>query len=255
MARVYFDRRLNWWCLDYHDAFGRRHQVKAARTKTHAEAILRKIVDNVEREKIFGSVAVKRIPFKDIVQEHLRYSQANKRPSHQNPAKEVKLFKQNNIILRYLTEKEKHMLLACCSPRIRPIVLYALHTGMRKSKILNLKWTDVDLQSKVLAVRNTKGGELRYIPINSTLCSVFEEAVKVRNLEYPQVFWDTRNFRKEWEGAVKRAGLHDFRFHDLRHTAASYMAMAGIDLKTIQEILGHKEIKMTLRYAHLSPCA
>ncbi|HLY74479.1 MAG TPA: site-specific integrase, partial [Planctomycetota bacterium] len=135
---------------------------------------------------------------------------------------------------------------------IRPVVVFAMHTGMRKAEIFNLAWNDVDLEQRVLRVADSKNGQHRFIPINSRLHSLLKMVQEYRSIEDPRVFWNVVNFRKLWDAAIRRAKIVAFRFHDLRHTFASYMAMAGVDLKTIQEILGHKSFAMTLRYAHLS---
>jgi integrase len=86
--------------------------------------------------------------------------------ARENPVRQVKLFKENNAIVRNLTPQEKDRLLAYCSARIRPIVITALHTGMRKGEILNLTWSDVDLEKGIITVRDSKNHETRYIPIN-----------------------------------------------------------------------------------------
>ena len=131
----------------------------------------------------------------------------------------------------------------------------ALNTGMRKEEILSLKWKDVDFRSRIIAILDTKNGESREIPMNDI---VYRTLVAIKETDSPWVFCKKNgerygNVRKAFEGARKRAEIVDFRFHDLRHTFASHLVMAGVDLKTIQELVGHKSFETTLRYAHLSP--
>ena len=132
----------------------------------------------------------------------------------------------------------------------------ALHTGMRKSEILNLKWVDVDFDQKLITIGDTKNGEIRYIPMNETLTEALES---VKKYAYsPYVFCNDNgnrygDIKKGFSAALKRAGITTFRFHDLRHTFASYLVMSGVDIRTVQELMGHKSIEMTCRYAHLSP--
>jgi len=172
-----------------------------------------------------------------------------------NPVKMVKSLKEPPGRLRYLKPPEFEALFNSCADYIRPILVTALNTGMRKSEILRLKWADVDLKNRKITVVEAKNNESRIVPINKTLyqelLSLFEKAKG----EY--VFTDGNghpfgDIKKGFLAAVRRAGLEDFRFHDLRHTFGSYMVMQGADLRTIQQIMGHKDIRMTLRYAHLS---
>jgi integrase len=140
---------------------------------------------------------------------------------------------------------------------LRPIVVIALNTGMRKSEVLLLKWDNVDLKHGFLLLEMTKNGERREIPINE---SVREELLSLtRRLDVPHVFYDRLtgkpydDVKRSFKSACRRAGIKDFRFHDLRHTFASHLVMARIDLTTVRELLGHKTLTMTLRYAHLAP--
>ena len=173
-----------------------------------------------------------------------------------NPGKKVKLLRERNTRLRYLNEKEIGRLYDACAEHLKPIVTVALNTGMRKEEILSLRWKDLDYRIRTISILDTKNGESREIPMNDIVYRTLL-AIK-RKYDSPWVFCKRNgerygNIRKAFEGARKRAGIVDFRFHDLRHTFASYLVMNGIDLKTVQELLGHKSFEMTLRYAHLSP--
>ncbi len=174
----------------------------------------------------------------------------------ENPGTKVKFFRIDNKRLRYLEKEEIKKLVDACSEHLKPIIIVALFTGMRKSEILNLKWKDVDFSKRMIYLLDTKNGEKREVYINDIVYSTLL-GVK-RNPDSPYVFCKKNgkpygNVRKSFAAALKNAGVKDFRFHDLRHTFASQLVMTGIDLKTVQELLGHKDFKMTLRYTHLSP--
>ncbi|HHT9126695.1 MAG TPA: tyrosine-type recombinase/integrase [Candidatus Brocadiia bacterium] len=173
-----------------------------------------------------------------------------------NPGKGVKVLKEPPGRLRYLKPDEVEALLKECPGYIRPIVLTALNTGMRKSEILHLRWAEVDLENRKITVTNTKNNEVRVIPINQTLLR--ELSALPQNPKSGYVFTNGHgrpfvDIKKGFASALKRAGIEDFRLHDLRHTFGSHLVMQGVDLRTVQQVMGHKEIKMTMRYSHLSP--
>lgn len=160
--------------------------------------------------------------------------------------------------LRYLTEAEIPMLLEACPAYLAPLVRLALHTGMRKSELLNLKWDQVRHNFIHLAGSQTKSGASRAIPLNQEAQAVLEEQRRRHHLKSSYVFPTAagapyKDIKDGFAAACRRAGIEDFRFHDLRHTFASHLAMAGVSLTTIAALLGHKTLAMTLRYAHLSP--
>jgi integrase len=176
-----------------------------------------------------------------------------------NPGKGVKRLKEPPGRLRYLKLEEVEALLRVCSGHIRPIVVTALNTGMRRSEILNLRWSDVDLKNRKITVINAKNNESRVIPTNQTLHQEFlalYQKAKEKKEEY--VFSDRngrpfKDIKRGFSSALKKIGIKDFRFHDLRHTFGSHLVMQGVDLRTVQQVMGHKDIKMTMRYSHLSP--
>jgi len=169
----------------------------------------------------------------------------------------VKLLPENNRRLRYLSKEESTALVDACKPHLRPIVVTALNTGMRKEEILSLEWErHIDLRNGFILLDITKNGDRREVPINQTLRKTLQSLV--RHIASPYVFTDARGRRfanvvRSFKSACKKAGIKDFRFHDLRHTFASRLVMAGVDITTIKELLGHKTLTMTLRYAHLAP--
>lgn len=173
-----------------------------------------------------------------------------------NPAKKVNPFKEPPGRVRYLSEGERERLLDSCSGMLKYVVLTAMLTGMRKSELQGLTWDDVRLDEGVITLRKTKNNEIRSIPISRELLPV------LRSLRDSMPFThhvfskpDGRpygNWRKAFDSACIRAGVRDFRFHDLRHTFASYLAMAGHSAFTIQALTGHKTLAMVQRYTHLS---
>ncbi|HVT46506.1 MAG TPA: site-specific integrase [Vicinamibacterales bacterium] len=144
---------------------------------------------------------------------------------------------------------------------LNPLVRLALHTGCRRGELLALHWRDIDLTAARLTVRadTTKTGEARYIPLNRAIVAVLRAwrpaDADLDACVFPGVDDDTAltTVKKSWGGVLKAANITGFRFHDLRHTFASKLVMAGVDLNTVRELLGHSDIKMTLRYAHLAP--
>ncbi len=172
-------------------------------------------------------------------------------------ARRVKDLPMHNRRLRYLSREECQTLINTSDPHLTPIIITALNTGMRKGEILGLTWDNVDLKHGFILLDKTKNGERREIPINSGLRATLQDIT--RRLDVPYVFYAPStgkpygNIRKSFASALLRAKIHDFKFHDLRHTFASQLVMTGVDITTVSKLLGHKSLTMTLRYAHLSP--
>ena len=170
--------------------------------------------------------------------------------------RKVKLLKGEIKRLRYLSEEEAERLVFNCEPYLKPIVITALNTGMRRGEIFGLTWDRVDLKNRIILLDKTKNGERREIPINDTLLQALSGIV--RRLDCNYVFYNPNtlkpfdNIKRSFASALRKSHILDFHFHDLRHTFASRLVMAGVDLITVKELLGHKDIKMTLRYSHLS---
>lgn len=172
--------------------------------------------------------------------------------------RQVKLLEANNRRLRFLSKEECKSLIDACNDHLKPIIITALNTGMRKGEILSLKWDkNVDLRHGFILLEVTKNGERREIHINDTLKDVFLSLP--RRIDGGHVFYDPitgkpyQDVKRSFASALKRAKITDFKFHDLRHTFASHLVMAGVDITTVKELLGHKSLTMTLRYAHLAP--
>lgn len=208
--------------------------------------------------------------------------------------RKVKLLRDDGKRLRYLSTEECQALLNNCDSHLKPIVIAALNTGMRKGEILSLKWDNVDLRHGFILLDVTKNGERREIPINGTLRATLQGIT--RRIDVPYVFYEQsmgkayQDVKRSFKTALKRVtiekctscdyqkeikkgqksedsgtcplcssetiaykGITDFHFHDLRHTFASHLVMAGVDITTVKDLLGHKTLNMTLRYAHLAP--
>lgn len=181
-----------------------------------------------------------------------------------------KITKIRNERIRFLSDDERTQLLAACkasdNEHLYPIVLVALSTGARKNEVLSLTFADLDLTRGIAVLRNTKNGETRTVPVVKSL-----QALLKTHMEKVEVFYDKLDYtpparwvfprrdgmapidiRTAWENARDAAGLVDFRFHDIRHSTASYLAMNGASLVEIAEVLGHRTLQMVRRYAHLS---
>ena len=176
-----------------------------------------------------------------------------------NPVKGISQFKEDYRI-RYLTDDEERSLASVFVPRYWTWVEVALHTGMRRSEQFGLRWENINFQTRVITIPRSKHGEVRHVPINDRVVEILQNLPS--RLKSAWVFpsgngsthMNERNFvQRIFLPAVRRAGIRDFRWHDLRHTFASRLVMAGENLRTVQELMGHKTIHMTMRYAHLSP--
>jgi len=180
-----------------------------------------------------------------------------------NPAASVAPFPVQEGRLRYLAEDEIPSLLDACkdqitSPWLYPLVVLALNTAARQGELLELRYEDIDLERGLIYFGRTKNRRLKTIPMNQTVRGAIDWLIKHRYGDYMFMWpWSDRVGRTTVYDAFKKAcrdaEIEKFRFHDLRHTAASYLVMNGVDLATVKELLGHREIEMTLRYSHLAP--
>jgi len=178
-----------------------------------------------------------------------------------NPVRKVSKPREARGRVRFLSDDERERLLAACqvsrNVHLYTIVVLALGTGARRGELLTLRWSDVDLKRGAFIFRETKNGETRVVPLTGYALDILTQHATVRRLDTTLVFPDhtgtkALGIREAFEWAVKRAGIPDFRYHDLRHTFASYLAMNGATLAEIAEALGHKTLAMVKRYAHLS---
>jgi len=193
-----------------------------------------------------------------------------------NPAAKVQKLPETKGRTRFLTSEEAEKLINAAPAHLQPIIIMALETGCRRGEILGLKWADVDMKNSMIYVGETKTNTPRHVPMSGRLRAtlkalprrlgtdyVFTGAIRHtpasgklrRPLNQPigKVGVPFRDVDTAFRNACTAAGIVDFHFHDLRHTAASHMVMAGVPMRTVGEILGHTTAAMTERYSHLTP--
>lgn len=178
-----------------------------------------------------------------------------------NPVKKVAKPSEPRGRARFLSDDERDRLLKACqecpNPVLYIIVVLALSTGARKNEILTLKWQHIDFERNAIRLENTKNGERRALPLVGKAYDLVKSLKPEQSNDKSYVFPrpDGKrpvDIKRSWLWSIERAEIEDFTFHDLRHTAASYLAMNGATLAEIAEILGHKTLQMVKRYAHMS---
>ena len=175
----------------------------------------------------------------------------------QNPVSRVSFEQEDNKRDRWLSQEEEGRLLPTCVPWVWEIVMTALHTGMRMGEILSLRWDTVDLFRRTVTILHSKNGDKRTIPLNGNMFALLKEKLKDRVSSSEWIFpsqagtkRDGHGLRRAFRKALKMATIQDFHFHDLRHTFATRLVQAGVDLYKVQKLLGHRSPVMTQRYAH-----
>ena len=166
-------------------------------------------------------------------------------------APKIQLLKSPPSRIRYLSKEEYSSLIkATLSEYTENAINFGLFSGMRKGEILALDIENIDIENELIHINDSKSGERRDIPISKKLLETINKVVGERK---KGKLFDKGDFRKGFEMSVKRAGIDNFRFHDLRHTFASWLVISGVSIYVVKELLGHKNIEMTMRYAHLAP--
>ena len=167
------------------------------------------------------------------------------------PAFPARLTETNGRV-RYLTADELAQLLAACEPwpKLHALITVGASAGARAGELLALEWSDVNLKDHYALLRNTKTGTDRRMPLTEQSAEAIRSMRQFRVLPDPRVFQGFQ-YRIPWCKALAEAGIKDFRFHDLRHTAASHLVMNGATLLEIATVLGHKTLTMVQRYSHL----
>jgi site-specific recombinase XerD len=175
--------------------------------------------------------------------------------SKENPARLVRHRLENNARIRFLLPEEETKLRtaieAACPERIAELEL-ALNTGIRLSEQYGLSWRDISIARRTLTIQRSKNGATRHVPLNQAALGALE-TLQARANGSAFVCGGLNTSRRWFDPAVKTAGLQSFTWHCLRHTFASRLVMAGVDIRTVQELMGHKTIGMTVRYSHLAP--
>ncbi|MDW9176985.1 site-specific integrase [Legionella pneumophila] len=178
-----------------------------------------------------------------------------------SPMRKVTKPKEPRGRVRFLSDDERTRLLNECkksdSQYLYIAVVLALSTGARRMELMGLKWADIDFNRQSIILHETKNGERRALPLTGRAFDLIKNLSKIRHVSCNLVFPGKNlnapvDLRTPFENALKRAEIEDFRWHDLRHSCASYLAMNGASLAEIAEILGHKTLQMVKRYAHLS---
>lgn len=178
-----------------------------------------------------------------------------------SPLRKVKKRQEPRGRVRFLSDEERTKLLDACKESqnsyLYTVVVLALSTGARKMEILSLQWKNVDLQRNVIILEETKNGDRRVLPLSGLALELIKKHSKVRKINTDLLFSGQKpqkpiEIKKSWEAALKKAGILDFRFHDLRHSCASYLAMNGASAGEIAEVLGHRTLQMVKRYSHFS---
>src|SRR5262249_40675131 len=180
--------------------------------------------------------------------------------AERNPVLARLFVKENNQRVRYLTDEEEARLRVAIGADEWPKVALALHTGLRQGNEFRLTWPDVNFDTRMIRARQSKSGEDYFVPMNDELRTILRSLPsRLRSLhvfpsEGGETPLDAKNYmHRVFVPALERAKIADFRWHDLRHTFASRLVMAGVDIRTVQELMGHRTLAMTMRYAHLTP--
>lgn len=172
-----------------------------------------------------------------------------------NPCKCVKKLKEDNQIIRYLSEEEEKRLFSVLPTHLQPIIVCALTTGLRLSNILNLKWESIDFKVGFIEIlrQENKGHKRIQIPLSQKFRAELEK-IGIKDSGYifinPKTELPYRGIRKSFKTALEQAGIKNFRFHDLRHTVGTRLVAGGSDLQTVKEYLAHSDLKTTQRYLH-----
>jgi integrase len=180
-----------------------------------------------------------------------------------NPVRDITKKKEARGRIRFLSDAEREALLTACAdsdwPALYVLVLLAISTGARRGELINLKWDDVDLKAARVVVHETKNGDPRVLPLVGKALEALRALKLQGSAKSPWVFAQPsgfpgpyEHFDGVWYDALKAAGIEDFRFHDLRHTCASYLASQGASLLEIADTLGHRTMSMVKRYSHLA---
>ncbi len=179
-----------------------------------------------------------------------------------NPCELIKKPAESRGRVRFLSDDERTRLLEACRPHadLYLAVILSLTTGARQGEVMSLRWEQIDFARQVITLHDTKNGERRSLPLVGEAFTLLQARSTVRNLKDARIFPPTAKAKKaefldlrtSWVNALETAGIADFHWHDLRHTAASYLAMSGVSLVEIAKVLGHRTLAMVARYSHLS---
>jgi len=178
----------------------------------------------------------------------------------ENPVSRVSKEKVDNLKERWLTLEEEERLLTSSPRWLQEIIIFSLETGLRQSEVLNLQWPQVDLFRKTITILEQKNRSKDTLPLNERSMEILKARAKIRHIKTTHVFSNgkgnrinARNLLRAFYSAIKKSSLKGLRWHDLRHTVASRLVQAGVDLYTVQKLGRWKTIQMVMRYAHHYP--
>lgn len=254
-----FEMQLNWWSNEIGDYF----------LSSITTALLTECRDKLSKENSIKPKKGKEIRSNATINRYLACLSTVLSTAvrdwewmNENPMFKVRKLKENNGRVRYLTQNEVAKLLETCKQSKSAKVLYlitliALSTGARYSEITRLTWNNIDLENNQFYFMDTKNGDNRGVPITQKVKEEIEKYKNSETIKTTLVFPNKEgtkpiNVRKAFNNALKRSKITNFCFHDLRHTAASFLAMSGKSSTEIAEILGHKTLQMVKRYSHLT---
>ncbi|MDQ7082687.1 MAG: tyrosine-type recombinase/integrase [Aquificota bacterium] len=264
---------LEWYKADRHGSRKRTIQVQEIRVNRLIDFFGNKrlreineyIVEKYKQKRLEEGVSKSTVN-KELTILKAIFNKAKEWGIYKGAVPEIKKFKDKNERLRYLTYEEARKLIEACPEWFRPVIIFALNTGCRAGEIFSLKWDMVDFRARVLRIPNTltKNKEVIKKPMNEVVYNLLKELKRKqeeKGIDHGYVFtnskglpynYDDKTYRRVFTTACKKAGIENFRFHDLRHTFASWVAMQSKDIYAVKELLGHKDISMTKRYAHLT---
>jgi integrase len=276
LANEYYDHAKDKVRLDYWvDAFGvatldtitpakiskQRDKLLNEETNRHKTPATGNAIQDAKREKLKRTGAtVNR--YLASLSSCLNYGVKTLQWIERNPCEKIEKPKENKGRVRFLSDDERIALLKACEAHkdLYLATVLALSTGARQSEVMTLRYSQIDFTRQVITLHDTKNGDKRALPLVGSAFALLQARAKIRNIQDDRVFppsklakkSDCLDLRQPWEKALKAAGIDDFHWHDLRHTAASYMAMSGVSLVEISKILGHRTMQMVSRYSHLS---
>ena len=234
------------------------HDVTPARISTERDNLLEEVDADGERRRDGPTVT----RYLAALSACLSYGVESLQWLESNPCRRIKMPSENQGRVRFLSDDERDRLLAACrasaDPHLLLAVILSLTTGARQGEVMGLRWTQVDFQRRVITLHETKNGDRRALPLAGEAFTLLLERSKVRSLHDDRVFVIERRqrpfaaIRPAWEAALEAAGVKDFHWHDIRHTAASYLTMAGVSPTEIARVTGHRTMQMLARYSHLS---
>ena len=246
------ERPLNFW----EEEFGRETPlVKISRVRI--EKVKLKLAREMSRSTVNRYLSVLKTAFNWFVLQGM---------FNVNRVRKIKFFRTNNEIVRYLDSVTEYPKLLDEATKIRwylpHMIKLGVHTGLRKRNLLHLRWDQCDFKTRTIRIATeTKNEEVIALPMNDTVLQTLREVKEITghmnyvfsHLKGKDKGKPINDVKTAFHSACERAGIQDFRWHDLRHTFASWLVMKRVSLLAVQKLLGHKSMRMTLRYAHLAP--